>query len=332
MKILVIGGSRFVGYYMVEAALRNGHEVTMFNRGISNSGIFPAVEEVHGDRDGDLHLLKGKKWDAVIDTCGYFPRIVGASATALQDSADFYCFISTISIYDLAGLDRVTEDSPLLTLEDETVEEIRGDTYGGLKVLCENAVEEHFPGRCVMIRPGLIVGPRDTRIRLNYWVQRFRETGKVLVPNDAAAITQIIDVRDLGDWTIKMVESRKTGNYNVVGPREPLAFSEAIKTLHSAIDSNAKLTWVDAAFLHKHKVTPWEDLPLWLTSEDNTLMKTSAEKAIAEGLTYRPLADTARSTEKWLEEYEEIESPSDWRSALTAEREAELLRLWHESK
>jgi 2'-hydroxyisoflavone reductase len=332
MKILVIGGSRFVGYYMVEAALRSGHEVTMFNRGQSNPGIFPEVEEIHGDRDTDLHLLSGRQWDAVIDTCGYYPRIVGAAAAALKDSADIYCFISTISIYTLAGVDSLNEDSPVGTIDDETVEEITGETYGPLKVLCETVVEEHFNGRALMIRPGLIVGPRDTRVRLNYWIQRLYDGGDVLVPRDPEAITQIIDVRDLGDWTVRMVEGKKTGNYNAVGPREPMLFSHAIETMHRAIDSHAELTWVDADFLLEHDVMPWESLPLWIPSESNTMMKTSAEKAIANGLTYRGLDDTARSTLEWLQSQPDKES-IDWRpEQMTAARESEIIHLWRESQ
>lgn len=334
MKILVIGGSRFVGYYMVEAALRAGHEVTMFNRGASNPGIFQDVEEIHGDRDGDLHLLNGRKWDAVVDTCGFFPRLVGASAEALKDAVDFYCFISTISVYTDYGSDGIDENTSVGTIEDETVEDIGGGAYGPLKVLCEKAVDKHFPNRAIHVRSGLIVGPRDTRNRLNYWVDRLHRGGEVLAPHAPDSLVQFIDVRDLGDWTIRMTESQISGTYNIVGPRNPITFPEVLSGIADGIGSSPNINWVDGDFLQANGVEPWNNLPLWLPGESNDFMKVSNAKAIEQGLTFRSLSDTAQSTLEWVIAHPELVGDGDQAppERITAQQETELLEKWKQSR
>lgn len=328
MKILVIGGSRFVGYYLVEAALRNGHEVTTFNRGKSNPGAFANVEEIHGDRDGGLDVLKGRSWDVVVDTCGYVPRVVRASAEALKDAVKQYIFISTVSVYSDFPPEGIDEDSKLATLEDETTEQITGETYGALKVLCENVVQEVYPAGALIIRPGLIVGPRDSTHRFGYWVKRVAEGGEVLAPGKPERVIQYIDVRDLGDFTLHMAETQKTGIYNAVGPEKPVPMGDFLNTCVEVAGSNATFTWVEEEFLTQNEVTPWMNLPMWLPEKDNGIHLTSNQRAVANGLTYRSTQQIVRDTLDWLNE-QPASGNSNPYGAISHEREQELLQAWH---
>src|SRR5690606_2480891 len=249
MKLLIIGGTRFVGRALVDSALARGHEVTLFNRGQSNPGLYPQVETIVGDRTGDLSALSSRSWDAVIDTCGYVPRIVRNMAETLSGNVGHYTFISSISVYrdfTQAGID---EAYPVGTVEDETVEEITGETYGPLKALCEQAVAEVFPGRALNIRPGLIVGPHDGSDRFNYWPYRVARGGEVLAPGNPDASAQIIDVRDLGDWTLDMAERQATGVYNATGPEQPFTISHVLESCREVTNSDATFTWVSDEFL-----------------------------------------------------------------------------------
>ena len=327
MDILIIGGSRFVGYYLVEAARAAGHTVTMFNRGQSNPGVFPDVEEIHGDRDGDLEKLAGRKWDAVIDTCGYVPRVVQASAEYLKDAVSHYVFISTVSVYSEFGPDGTDEDGSLATLEDESVEDITGQTYGGLKVLCEQAVQDVYGERSLIIRPGLIVGPRDSTNRFGYWVNRVATGGEVLAPGDPTAPVQFIDVRDLGEWTIRMVEKQAQGVYNAVGPKQPVPMRELLETCNKVTGGMVTLTWVGELFLLDQKIAPWVQLPLWLPGEQNNIHLTSNQRAVEAGLTFRPVTETVRGTWDWLQE--QPPRPTNGNGPLSASHEADLLKIWH---
>ena len=233
MNLLILGGTIFLGRYLVEAALARGHQVTLFNRGQHNSELYPDVEKLRGDRDGGLDVLRGRRWDAVVDTSGYVPRVVRASAELLADAVEHYTFISSISVYPhfrSVGLD---ESAPVGTLDDPTVEEITGESYGPLKALCEQAVEQALPGRTLVIRPGLIVGPHDYSDRFTYWVRRVAQGGELLAPAHPDWHTQIIDVRDLAEWTLRMVERRQTGVYNATGPEYDLTFGQLLETCRS---------------------------------------------------------------------------------------------------
>ena len=325
MKILILGGTVFLGRHLVMAAQARGHEVTLFNRGQHNAGIFPDVEKLRGDRQGDLTVLRGRSWDAVIDTCGYVPRVVRASAELLADAVNHYTFISSISVYADFHQANMDESYPVGKLADESVEEVTGETYGPLKALCEQAVEAALPGRTLNIRPGLIVGPHDPSDRFTYWPHRIAAGGPVLAPAPATEPVQIIDARDLAAWNIRLVEAGKTGVYNATGPAYPLTMEDVLQTCVRVSGSDATLRWADAAFLLAEGVTPWTEMPLWVPNVDGSydgFSTTDVGKAIRDGLTFCPLAQTVRDTLAWLGERGE----GTWRAGISREREAELLR------
>jgi 2'-hydroxyisoflavone reductase len=329
MKLLILGGTIFVGRAMVEAALARGYEVTLFNRGQHNPELFPEVERLRGDRDGGLEPLRGRRWDAVVDTCGYAPRIVRQSAELLRDAVGHYSFISSISVYGDFSKKGIDETDPVGTIEDETVEEITGETYGPLKALCEQAVERELPGRSLHVRAGLIVGPYDISDRFTYWPVRVARGGEVLAPGKPETGCQFIDVRDLVEWNLRAIETGVTGTFNVTGPAEPLKLQTVLETCRAVCGSDARFTWVDAAFLKEREVAPWSEMPLYVGDDPAIagIDSVNCERAIRTGLTFRPLADTVRATLDW-----EAARPADhpWRAGLTAEREAEVLAAWHQ--
>jgi 2'-hydroxyisoflavone reductase len=330
MRLLILGGTVFLGRHLVEAALAHGHELTLFNRGQRNPELFPEVEKLRGDRDGGLDVLKGRSWDAVVDTCGYLPRIVRSSAELLADAVQHYTFISSISVYKDFSRPAQGEEAPVGTLEDETVEQVTGETYGPLKALCEQAAEQALPGRVLVVRPGLIVGPHDPTDRFTYWPWRVAQGGEVLAPGKPELPIEYTDVRDLSAWILSMVEAHKTGTYNVSGPGSVLSMGALLERCRVVGGSDASLTWVAQAFLLEAGVQPWGELPLWVAPEDNPEMVGFAsilsDRAIANGLTFRPLDETIRDTLAWA-----ATRPADheWRAGLKREREAELLRDWH---
>jgi 2'-hydroxyisoflavone reductase len=325
MKILVIGGTMFVGKNFIEAALKRGHEITMFNRGKTKPNLFPAVEKLIGNRDGDLTALEGRKWDAVIDTCGYVPRVVKASVDLLAKATEHYTFISSISVYANFGEIGLNEDSAVATLKDETVEEITGETYGGLKVLCEKVVEEGMPGRSLIIRPGYIVGPDDHTDRFTYWVHRATKGGDMLAPNKPEQALQVIDVRDLAEWTLSMIEKRGLGAYNATGPEYPLTWGAFLQTVKDVSGSNANFIWVDQDFLAKHELRAGVELPIWATDtpEYAGFAKVNCSKAIGKGLTFRPIADTVRDLLAWDKARPQEDT---FKNSLKMDKEAEVLR------
>ncbi|MFN8498231.1 MAG: epimerase [Anaerolineae bacterium] len=330
MRLLILGGTVFLGRALVDAARARGHAVTLFNRGQHNPELYPDVEKLRGDRDGDLAALAGREWDAVIDTCGYVPRIVRASGEALADRVGRYVFISTISVYaDFSG-EGPREESPVGMLADETVEEVNGETYGPLKALCEAAVEAALPGRALIIRPGLIVGPYDVSDRFTYWPRRIAQGGETLAPAAPAMPVQIIDVRDLAEWTIRMVEEQRGGVYNATGPRDPLTFADVLDECRAVTGSDAHIVWVDEAFLLEQGVGPWIEMPLWIPDgEMSALAKTDIRRALDAGLTFRPLTTTIQDTLVW-----DAARPPDIerRAGMARDRERALLEAWrHES-
>jgi 2'-hydroxyisoflavone reductase len=326
MKLLVIGGTRFVGRHLVECALARGHTITLFNRGQSNRDLFPQVEQLHGNRSVDLALLQDRSWDAVIDTCGYVPRIVRLSAQALVGHTDRYVFISTVSVYAENNPRGMDEDAPLATLQDESVEEITSETYGGLKVLCEQAVEQAYPNRALIIRPGLIVGPHDPTDRFTYWPWRIAQGGEVLAPGNPDQPQQIIDVRDLGQWIVSLVEEKRAGIFNAVGPDYALTTRRMLEACIAVCNPQAHLSWLSESFLLEHQVEPWSEIPVWVPEKDSAFDTCSNARARAAGLTFRPIEETIRDTLAWART-----RPGDheWRAGLKAEREAQLLRAWH---
>lgn len=328
MKILVLGGTKFVGRHLVEAAIARGHTLTLFHRGQTNPGLFPDVESITGDREHDLGRLAGRHWDAVIDTCGYVPRLVGMAARALADAVDRYVFISSISVYGSDVAPGATEATPLLPIADPTVEVVNGETYGPLKALCEAELEATLPGRGLNVRPGLIVGPEDPTDRFTYWPHRLARGGDVLAPGDPNQPVQFIDARDLAAWIVRMVEARETGSFNATGPNLPLTMEAFLSGCRDALGSDARFTWVDEAFLREQGVRPFTDLPLWLLKESPGFSAIDSRKAQAAGLRTRALSETVRDTAAWAGN-----TPWEGRLAgLSPGREWEVLRAWNEAK
>jgi len=328
MKLLILGGTRFLGRAMVEIARQQKHQVTLFNRGQTNPHLFPDVEKLHGDRDGDLAALQGRRWDAVIDTSGYFPRVVQQSAGLLAGAVDHYTFISSLSVYADFSQPAMDESAPLGKLHDETVEEITGETYGPLKALCEKAVQQAMPRRALIVRPGLIVGPHDPTDRFTYWPHRVAQGGEVLAPGKPSSPVQFIDVRDLAGWTIRMIETKQTGTYNATGPERPLPMEQLLKTCQQVSGSDAAFTWVGEEFLLENNVSPWVEITLWMPASDPSTAgfhSFDCNKAVAAGLAFRPLADTVRDTLEWHETRPE---DHEWRAGLKPAREARLLQAW----
>ncbi|NUM45874.1 MAG: SDR family oxidoreductase [Anaerolineales bacterium] len=329
MKILLLGGPKFLGRALIESALARGHELTTFNRGTTHPELFPELEKLHGDRTTHLDALRGRTWDVVLDTCGYVPRHVRTSAEFLADAAEHYTFISSLSVYAGTATPGLDESAPVGKLDDETVEEVTGETYGPLKALCEQAVEQAFPGRALHVRAGLIVGPHDISDRFTYWPVRVARGGEILAPGHPGWLTQQVDVRDLADWVVRMAEVRKAGVYNATGPAQPLTFGEVLDVCVEASAQKPKFTWVSEAFLAEEKVGAWIELPLWIPETEPDFAGFSAincAKAIADGLTFRPLHETVQDTLAWA-----TTRPADyvWRAGLKPEREAELLDKWH---
>lgn len=324
MNILIIGGTRFLGRHLVDSATRRGHTLTLFNRGQSNPGLYPELETIPGDRAADLHKLAGRSWDAVIDTCGYLPRIVSRSAEALKDRVGRYVFISSISVYSDISQIGITENSPLGTLPDESVEEITGETYGPLKVLCEKAVTGVYNERALIIRPGLIVGPHDPTDRFTYWPVRVARGGAILAPESPEVPVQVIDGRDLAEFTLHLIEQQASGAYNATGPAQPIPFGEMLKACKQASNSNATFHWASLEFLEQNQVAPWSDLPVWIpnTPENAGFSRVSIQKALSAGLVFRPIEETIRDTLAWAATRPQEHA---WRAGLPENRETELL-------
>ncbi len=316
--LLILGGTKFLGRAIVEAALARSHAVTTFTRGETNPGLFPEVEELHGDRDGGLQPLEGRAWDAVIDTSGQVPRVVRASAELLEPSVGHYTFTSSVSVYaDLA--EPPTEATPVAQLDDESVEELGEsyENYGGLKALCERAVQEVFGDRALIVRPGLIVGPHDPTDRFTYWARRLVRGGKILAPGPPERQVQFVDVRDLAEWMVQMAEERRSDVFNATNEGIPM----------SQLLEGAEVEWVNDGFLLEHGVGEWMELPLWIADPAFAgMQETNVSRAVEAGLTFRPVGETVRDTQAW----DAARGTYEPAAGLAPEREAELLAAWPE--
>ncbi len=331
MKVLILGGTQFLGRHLTDSALKAGHEVTLFNRGKTNPGLFKNVEYLRGDRDaGDLESLKGRKWDAVIDTCGYIPRVVKESAELLADAVTHYTFISTISVYSDTTIHNMDENGPVSTLDDETREDVTGETYGALKVLCEKAAEAVMPGRVLHARSGLIVGPHDPTDRFTYWPVRVALGGEILAPGKSSMNVQFIDGRDEAEWVLAMAVARKAGIYTLTGPDTPLTMGQLLDACKNVSRSNATFTWVPDEFLLENEVGPFTELPLWIPETYNGLQTLNINKALGDGLSFRPLEDTIRDTLKWNNLRTGADSSIKPRAGMMRDREQALLQAWKE--
>jgi len=332
LRLLILGGTRFIGPHFVEAARARGHQVTLFNRGRTNPERAQNVEVLHGDRDGQLDALKGRQWDAVLDTSAFVPRIVRLSAELLAPSISQYVFVSSISVY--ASFARPNdESSPLGKIADETIEKVDGDTYGPLKALCEQAAERALPGRTTILRPGLIVGPDDNTDRFTYWPARVARGGEVMAPGTREDEIQVIDVRDLAAFTLLGIEQRIMGAFNLISPPDTFTMGGLLDACVAAARSDARVTWVPAGFLAAHKVEGWSDMPVWVNAvgEEAGFALTSAERALTAGLKIRPLSDTVRDTLAWHLS-RPAEQQAKLKAGITPEREQEVLAAWHASQ
>lgn len=361
MKLLILGGTRFVGHHLVEAALTRGHQVTLFNRGRHSaalSGVGGAsgateatdtrVQTIVGDRHADLDRLAGQSWDAVIDTCGQLPQSVQASATALANSVRRYVFISTVSVYADTSVLGATESAPLKQLTEAQLKLIDGidmgnphasphfgALYGGLKVLCEQAAMLAMPGRTLCLRPGLIVGSRDYTDRFAYWVQRVAQGGEVLAPGAPERSLQIIDAADLAAWTVNLLERdvagtfNATGYFNMVGPPGQLTMAGFLDACQQVSHSDAKFTWVSDEFLEQNDVAPWSELPLWIPAHMADMagfMAFSDAATASAGLASRPVQRTIAAVRAWQVSPSLAKPP---KTSLNAAKEARLLAQWH---
>src|SRR6267142_429560 len=342
LRILILGGTGFTGPHQVRYALSRGHKVTVFNRGKTHPGeLAKEAEQLIGDRNGQLDALKGRTWDVVIDIPTTLPVWVRDAAQVLKGNVERYVFISTISVYsdnskpgmdETGSLAKYTGEDPMK----ETVQTLRASNYGlygPLKVLSEKEAEKWFPGKALIIRPGLIVGPGDETDRFTYWPVRVARGGEVLAPGNPSDPVQFIDARDLAEWNIRMVEQGTTGVFNATGPKSKLTVGEMLDGIKKATKSDARFTWADADFLAARKVSPWSDMPVWVPArgDEAGFSLISNAKAVSKGLTFRSVGDSTLATLEWFRK-QPAERQAKWRAGITAAREAEVLAAWHARK
>lgn len=355
LDILILGGTGFLGPHFVEAARNRGHKLTLFNRGKSNPTRFSGeefqdIEQLRGDRKSDLAALEGeRRWDAVLDTSAYLPADVKRSAELLAPRVGQYLIISSISVYADNSTPHADETAAVATLADPTVTEITGETYGGLKALCEQAAEAALPGRTTVVRPGLIVGPGDTTDRFTYWPARAARGGEILAPGAADNPTQVIDVRDLAEFLVHLFETRNFDVFNADAPAGKLTMGAVLAACQKAATAanriqcvrapceqpaaaSSSVTWVPAGFLEQQQVSAWQDMPAWIppTGEYAAFGLRSTARAQAAGLKYRPLEATVRDTLQWWLSLPE-ERRAKPKAGISPEREAEVLKAWHAS-
>jgi 2'-hydroxyisoflavone reductase len=339
LEILILGGTIFLGPAIVEAATRRGHKVTLFNRGKHNADWFPELEKLRGDRDpnkGDgLKALAGRKFDAVIDDCGYFPRHVKASAELLAPNCGHYTFISSISCYAKNDVEGANEDADVATMPDPTLEEMgkNYEYYGSLKALCEQAAEAAFAKRACVIRPGFIVGPKDTTDRFTYWSVRVVRGGNVLAPGAPTDPVQVIDVRDLGEFAVHAAENATAGRFNACGPGEKLTMGTLLESCARAAGTQLSTTWVPAEFLAEQGEQGDGGIPIWVpyTGETKGFHTWSNQRAVDAGLKFRAIDDTVAATLAWWYE-QPAERRKQLRAGLSPEGEAKILEAWSKRK
>ena len=341
MKILIIGGTKFLGRHLINAATERNHTVTLFNRGKYSTEKFENVEQIHGDRNFDLDKLNGQNWDAVIDTCGYLPSAVNKAVEVFKDNVGQYILISSISAYSNFSQPNFDETTPLAKLNDEQLNradaidvtgEISGftlgDLYGSLKVLCESAVAMAMPNQTLIIRAGLIVGAYDTTDRFTYWANRVARGGEILAPGNPNRFVQFIDAFDLASWIVKMIERQKSGIFNVTGKPYELTMEKLLAEIKTVSQSNAEFIWVSEDFLTRNNVAPWSEMPLYLPESDNEskgFLLANIDKALQSGLEFRPLSETIADILAWREN-----KTDELKAGISSEREKELLKMWRE--
>ncbi len=331
MNILVLGGTQFSGRAFVEHAIGDGHQITLLHRSPADPGLPEGVRRLVGDRDpekggglGEIQKLidDGERFDAVLDMCGYVPRVMQASCELLKDACDLYVFTSTISVYDKDCNDEVPdEDSKLIDLEDKTVEEVNGETYGGLKVLCEQVVRSWYPENHCIVRPTVIAGPNDPTDRVTWWTRMLGTLDAMVIPAEPSGLAGFIDSRDLAAFFVRCVEHTITGTYNAVGPEVGLGLRAFIERSRAALGSETELIDVSPEQLEELVVKAWVDIPTWIPEEGQFMYRISAQRAIDQGLTLRPLEETMRAIRAWDVDRGEPEL----KAGITAERMGELV-------
>ena len=317
----------FLGRHIVDAALAAGHTVTLANRGKTNADLYPSVTKLVIDRDGDISALGSGTWDAVIDTCGYFPRHVRPIAELLRDRVGHYTFVSSVSVYADVSQPGVDVDGALATTDDVEATEITGENYGALKVLCEDVVREVYGDRACIVRPGLIVGPWDPSDRFTHWPRRFDLGGEAIVPDWKDMPVQLAEVRDLSEWMVRLAEAKTSGTFNGCGPQVPWKFEEVVAACRRAAGEHAaNPVWVDEAFLLEHEVAPWQELPVWIPSQSPMagMLSVDVQRSVDAGLTFRPIDEVVAATLAWdrTQRDRPLEGP------ITAEKEADVLAKW----
>jgi 2'-hydroxyisoflavone reductase len=336
LRILVLGGTSFIGPHQVQYALDRGHEITLFNRGRTNTDLFPGVERLIGDRNGDLDALAGRTWDVCIDNSASNIRWVELSTAALRDSVDRYFYVSSRSAYADTGAIPMTADHPTFTYESAGVSRDADRDrlpYGLQKALCERQTQEVFGARACIFRPGLIIGPRDRTDRFTYWPVRIHRGGEVLSPGDGSDPIQIIDARDFSEWMIRMAEDGHTGVYNAVGPAIPRPMDELLYGIRAVTTAETTFTWVDTEFLIERDVRPYREMPVWMPPLPGRegYARFDLTPEIERGLTFRSLAVTTQDT---LEYHFSRPAEEQWplRAGITPEREVEVLAEWHQTR
>lgn len=326
MKIILIGGTRFLGRHFVEHAVKAGHDITLFHRGLSGCTDFPEIEHVHGDRAHDLERLGDRAWDAVVDTSGYLPRIVRTSAQFFAKRANHYTFVSSLSVYNTYTPGMVEHDD-VAKLEGPEPDVMTPETYGALKALCEQEVMSAFPDRSFHVRAGMIVGPMDYSDRFTYWVRRISMGGDVMVPEPRRRPMQLIHGGDLAAWMLRMAEHRGAGIYHATTPDVPWTFEDVLEACREVSGSKANWVWAPESFFLEEKVEFWQELPLCVPPPEDAVMTVSVAKAVADGLTWKPLLITTRETLAW----DAMRPPGTLlKAGLAPEREVALLETWRQ--
>ena len=338
-RILILGGTGFIGPHTVRYAVERGHQVSTFTRGRSDADLPEGVEQLIGDRNDDHTALEGRSWDVVLDNNAQDYRWVQKSTALLAPAAEHYVFVSSISAYALEGFgwdnaDRVLME-PAVDEDYPRIEPPAGWTigddapYGLMKTLSENIAHAAFPGRCTVVRPGLIVGPGDPTDRFTYWPVRLDDGGEVLAPGNPQHVTQVIDQRDLTEWIVRLAENGTTGDFNGTGPADRLSMASMLEQVGRATPTPRELTWVPESFLEEQGVGPWSDLPAWIPGDP--LMFVDVSDAVAAGLTFRPLEVTARDTLEW-DKSRPAEERANRRFGMSRAREREVLDAWHAAR
>jgi 2'-hydroxyisoflavone reductase len=325
MRILIIGGTRFVGHAMAESALDAGHDISLLHR--HETAELPGATHLLADRDGDLSVLDGLDFDATIDVCAYVPGQVRRLHEALGDRGGHHLFVSTVSVYEEPEAAGADENSPLFAAAPEDATEVTNETYGPLKVTCENiATQLYGDSGLAIIRPTYVVGPRDRTARYPWWPLRAARGGPMIAPGPAEAPMQCIDARDMGAWTVRLAEDRVTGEFTAARPHT--TFGELLDETLAAVDSDARLVPVDGDWLVEHGVDGLQ-LPLWTEGAPEWSLAMATGRAEAAGLTHRPFAETVRDTLAWAQANPDQSTNDQW--GMPPEREHELLNAWWDS-